>query len=170
MDVKNTHSVTKTEISVFGRQALDAERRRSPSLADKGNDIQRNISSKLRLFADDSLLYRQITEPEDEEILQSDINKLLEWAKLWQMNFNIAKCHTLRIRRSIRGSKDQTLPVRKYYMEGELLSDVEHHPYIGVELDSSLSWDLHLANTRSKSIRVLNNDQAKLYYWHEHEY
>ena len=35
MDVKNTHSVTKTEISIFGRQALDAERRRSPSLADK---------------------------------------------------------------------------------------------------------------------------------------
>ena len=35
MDVKNTHSVTKTEISVFGRQALDAEIRRSPSLADK---------------------------------------------------------------------------------------------------------------------------------------
>ena len=35
MDVKNTHSVTKTEISVFGRQALDAERQRSPSLADK---------------------------------------------------------------------------------------------------------------------------------------
>ena len=35
MDVKNTHSVTKTEISVFGRQALDDERRRSPSLADK---------------------------------------------------------------------------------------------------------------------------------------
>ena len=35
MDVKNTHSVTKTEISVFGRQALDAERRRYPSLADK---------------------------------------------------------------------------------------------------------------------------------------
>ena len=33
--MKNTHSVTKTEISVFGRQALDAERRRSPSLADK---------------------------------------------------------------------------------------------------------------------------------------
>ena len=35
MDVKNTHYVTKTEISVFDRQALDAERRRSPSLADK---------------------------------------------------------------------------------------------------------------------------------------
>ena len=35
MDVKNTHSVTKTEISVFGRQALGSEIRRSPSLAVK---------------------------------------------------------------------------------------------------------------------------------------
>ena len=33
---------------------------------------------------------------------------------------------------------------------------VEHHPYLGGELDSSLSWDLHLANTRSKSTRLLN--------------
>ena len=41
-------------------------------------------------------------------------------------------------------------------MEGESLSDVEHHPYLGVELDSSFSWDLHLTNTRSKSTRVLN--------------
>ena len=32
--VKFIHAVTKTEFSVFGRQALDAERRRSPSLAD----------------------------------------------------------------------------------------------------------------------------------------
>ena len=46
MDVKNTHSVTKTEISVFGRQALDAERRRSPSLADK---VLRQPSSLCRV-------------------------------------------------------------------------------------------------------------------------
>ena len=119
-------------------------------------DIQRNISSKLHLFADDSLLYRQMTKSEDEDILQQDIYTLSEWAKLWQMNFNIAKCHTLRIRRSIRASKDQTSPMCMYYMEGEPQSDVEHHPYIGVELDSSLSWDLHLANTCLKSTRVLN--------------
>ena len=50
------------------------------------NDIQRNISSTLRLLADDSLLYRQIIKPEDEDILQKYINKLSEWAKLWQTN------------------------------------------------------------------------------------
>ena len=44
--------------------------------------------------------------------------------------------HTQNIRRSIRASKDQT-PVCKYYLEGELLSEVEDHPYLGVELNSS---------------------------------
>ena len=44
MDVKNTHSFTKTKISVFGRQALDAERRRSPSLADKVLNMPLSLS------------------------------------------------------------------------------------------------------------------------------
>ena len=51
MDVKNTHSVTKTEISVFGRQALDAERRRSPSLADKVLSTISKLSAKYQLCA-----------------------------------------------------------------------------------------------------------------------
>ena len=45
--MKNTHSVTKTEISVFGRQALGAERRRSPSLAGKVLINPRNIISNI---------------------------------------------------------------------------------------------------------------------------
>ena len=49
MDVKNTHSVTKTEISVFGRQALDAERRRSPSLAYKVLRAADRLSAYLEL-------------------------------------------------------------------------------------------------------------------------
>ena len=53
MDVKNTHSVTKTEISVFGRQSLDAERRRSPSLAGKvlSSDYQNLHFSKSEDFS-----------------------------------------------------------------------------------------------------------------------
>ena len=47
MDVKNTHSVTKMEISVFGRQALDAERWRSPSLADKVLNSNINVFNVL---------------------------------------------------------------------------------------------------------------------------
>ena len=41
-------------------------------------------------------------------------------------------------------------------MAGVKLSEVKHHPYLGVELDNMLSWDVHLKNTKSKSTRVLN--------------
>ena len=59
----------------------------------------KEISAQSYVFLQTTLCYRRITKPEDEDIKKNDINKLLEWAKLWQMNFNIAKCHTLRIRR-----------------------------------------------------------------------
>ena len=67
MDVKNTHSVTKTEISVFGRQALDAERRRSPSLAD--NELHRK-SGMTRV----GLQFKEadLVENEDSQNVRSD--------------------------------------------------------------------------------------------------
>ena len=38
------------------------------------NDIATNIQSPMRLFADDSLVYREITSPADHAALQNDIN------------------------------------------------------------------------------------------------
>ena len=45
------------------------------------NDIATNISSTIRLFADDCVVYRAINTPEDHHILQQDLNKLVEWSK-----------------------------------------------------------------------------------------
>ena len=49
MDVKNTHSITKTENSVFGSQALGAERRRSPSLAVKVLNVKKTKAMVFRM-------------------------------------------------------------------------------------------------------------------------
>ena len=48
------------------------------------NDISKNLSvgTKIRLFADDSLLYRTIRSAKDCEILQKDLNTLQQWEKL----------------------------------------------------------------------------------------
>ena len=40
------------------------------------NDIQDNIQSTMRLFADDSTLYREIRRPEDHQILKDDLQQL----------------------------------------------------------------------------------------------
>ena len=59
------------------------------------NDITKDISSEIRLFADDCILYRQIVSNTDSVKLQDDINKLYSWSLIWQMSFNTKKCHIL---------------------------------------------------------------------------
>ena len=63
------------------------------------NDINQNINSKNRLFADDCVLYREINLKLDCLELQQDLQKLVDWSHTWQMSFNISKCHTLHAHR-----------------------------------------------------------------------
>ena len=44
------------------------------------NEIVDGISSKIRLFADDCLLYLPITDVTDSQALQQDLNRLHSWA------------------------------------------------------------------------------------------
>ena len=63
------------------------------------NDLPDNIRSSVRLFADDCVLYRNIFSPSDFEILQEDLDNLAQWESDWQMKFNVAKCHSMRVTR-----------------------------------------------------------------------
>ena len=55
------------------------------------------VKSKLKLFADDSLLYRRIKNIADCHQLQEDLNKLQEWEQRWQIDFNADKCEVIHI-------------------------------------------------------------------------
>ena len=57
------------------------------------NDTGNDITSNTKLFADDTLLHGLVHNSDDEIRLQSDPDKLVERAKLWQMAFNPSKCH-----------------------------------------------------------------------------
>ena len=61
------------------------------------NDLPENIRSSVRLFADDCVLYRNIESPTDCQILQDDLNSLAQWEADWQIKFNVAKCHSMRV-------------------------------------------------------------------------
>ena len=63
------------------------------------NDITENISSPLRLFAGDCILYRAIAE-EDAIHLQNDLDQLFVWEIKWQQHFNVTKCTIMRFTRS----------------------------------------------------------------------
>ena len=113
------------------------------------NDINGNIKSPIRLFADDSIIYRKISSKNDHEILQTDLSQLQTWSDKWQMEFNVSKCVHLPITNKTKPS------THKYSLSGQPLSTVSSHSYLGVKLDSKLTWTNHVTDITSKSSKCL---------------
>ena len=85
------------------------------------NDISKGLSkgTKIRLFADDSLLYRTIETPSDSATLQNDLNTLQLWEKKWKMEFHPGKCQLLRI-------TNKTEPIKStYFIHDTLISKTD---------------------------------------------
>ena len=61
------------------------------------NDLPDGISSKVKLYANDVLLYATINTDQDCQQLQRDLDSLGKWAENWKMVFNYSKCEFLRI-------------------------------------------------------------------------
>ena len=121
------------------------------------NDLGENCTSRMRLFADDTLIYSTIESCNDAAKLQSDLTALQEWAQKWQMKFNPSKCHVLRI------SRKQN-PVESNYvlLMGKVFDSVTHHPYLDVELSRNLDWGQHVNNKVTKVNRSLGFLQRNL--------
>ena len=114
------------------------------------NDITRSISSPLRLFADDCLLYRVIDSQKDASILQQDLDRLSEWVHTWQLRFNVSKCVVIRCTRS------QSPIIHNYELNNHTLTITDRHTYLGVLLDKHLSWSPHVSKITGKASRTLN--------------
>ena len=54
------------------------------------NDIAEGVTSQMRMFADDRIVYRQIHTPANHFTLASNLNKFLYWAKTWQMDVDVS--------------------------------------------------------------------------------
>lgn len=121
------------------------------------NDLPENIRSSIRLFADDCVIYREIVNDLDSDILQQDLLTLGEWEKKWQMKFNYQKCFVMRI------THKRSPKITTYTLDGVALSPVENHPYLGVTITNNLSWNRHIQETCSKANRSLGFIKRNLY-------
>ena len=114
------------------------------------NDITKDINSPLRLFADDCLLYRVINSAEDANMLQEDLNRLSEWANTWKLRFNVSKCTVIRCTRSLTPFN------HVYTFNNHILNLSDQHTYLGVILNTSLSWSPHISSIVTKAFKTLN--------------
>ena len=113
------------------------------------NDLPDLVTSKARLFADDCLLYRQISNVSDSIILQTDLDILQQWERKWLMNFNPDKCEVLRVT-----NKKKPI-VSNYTIHGSTLETVKSAKYLGLNITSNLTWNHHI-NIVTKKANTIN--------------
>ncbi len=114
------------------------------------NDITQDITSNIRLFADDCLLYRPVKDSHQQDLLQQDLTRLQEWASTWLMAFNVSKCFSM----NITSPRRRKLPYT-YRMDGKDLQTTPTNVYLGVTISDKMHWGPHINQMCKKANRVL---------------
>ena len=109
------------------------------------NDISLQVQSKIRLNADDVILYRNIHSIEDCYVLQRDLDLLTQWSHKWQMIFNP---------KFLRISNKKNIIPNIYYIDNHSIKEVTHAKYLGLIFDQTLSWNEHIKQMASKATKV----------------
>ena len=113
-------------------------------------NITHHLSSTCRLYTDDCILYRCIDSQSDVDALQEDLSQLEIWEEIWNMKFNIDKCMVLHV------TLKRNPILSEYTLHGQNLNTVSEAKYLGVLLDSKLSFDHHIHSTCQKANSVLS--------------
>uniref|UniRef100_A0A4W3GR14 Reverse transcriptase domain-containing protein n=1 Tax=Callorhinchus milii TaxID=7868 RepID=A0A4W3GR14_CALMI len=112
------------------------------------NDLDLGIESTISKFADDTKLGRVVNSEEDCNQLQADIHRMVEWADMWQMDFNVDKCEVIHL-----GRKNDR---RQYRLGSSILRGVNVQRDLGVQVSKSLKVAGQVDNAVKKAFGVLS--------------
>ncbi|KAK3095084.1 hypothetical protein FSP39_010107 [Pinctada imbricata] len=122
------------------------------------NDLPKCVTSQVRLFADDCLLYRPIKCIDDQIKLQQDLESLELWALDLGMRFNASKCYLMSIARSKHPHQF------RYTLDNHILEHVHDNPYLGITLSDSLKWSTHINKITNRANSILGFLRRNLKY------
>ena len=111
-------------------------------------DLALNLTDLfLSKFAEDTKAARVVDTDAEAARLQNDLDGFAQWAREWQMLFNVDKCKVIHVGR--------TNPRRNYTMEGKQLIKVEEEKDLGVMVHQSLKPGAQVAKAVKKANEVL---------------
>lgn len=113
------------------------------------NDLPDKLSSPVRLFADDAIIYLAIKGRQDTLELQEDLNRLAEWSSEWMMELNTDKCKAITVSRKKSQIRHQ------YILNNTPLEEVSSTKYLGITITSDLKWDKHITSICHKANNTL---------------
>ena len=104
------------------------------------------------LFANDCVLYRNICSFQVCFILQEDLTSLGQWEADWQMKFNVAKCHSMRVTRH----QHHKQILFDYSLHNQTLENIQSAKYLGITISDKMDWDQHISEIYSKATKTLD--------------
>lgn len=96
------------------------------------NDSPMCVSSSISFFADDCVIYCEVTNESDAALVQADLCVVSEWCNLWNMILHTNKCEPTGV------SFHNTSP-SPYSTSKTQLTTVPSFKYLGVHIISNLS-------------------------------
>ena len=116
------------------------------------NNIVDNLESNINLFADDTSLSVEVDNPDScWAKLQSDINKINDWAQNWTVKFNPLKSELLVI------TSKNIKPVHPdVFISNTKIRDVQSHKHLGIYLSQDGTWECHIKNSVDKAWSRIN--------------
>ena len=110
------------------------------------NDLPDSVKSRVRLFADDTIIYNDASSPAS---LQHDLEMLEKWESEWDMEFHPKKCEHIVFTRK----RNQT--TNEYKLHNTCIPKSSCIKYLGVHVDSKLSWNQQVDKTSAKANSTL---------------
>ena len=112
------------------------------------NDLWDNIKSSVRLFAVIVSCIRTFIHCKTVSFCRK-ISGL--WEADWQMKFNVAKCHSMRVTRHY--SHKQI--IHDYTLHQQTLENVQSGKYLGITITVNMDWGQHISDISSKATKTL---------------
>ena len=100
------------------------------------------------LFADDTKIYREINNVQDQQMIQKDIDNMILWTNDWLLRFHPDKCKHLRI-----GNKNDLST--NYYIDGTIINKTEKEKDLGIIIDDKLNFDAHIDTQVQKANSIM---------------
>ena len=107
------------------------------------NDLERNIKSNVKFFADDTMLFSIVKDPHISAIdLNHDLNIISRWAHQWKMEFNPDPSKQAT---EVLFSHKKSSPIHpNLIFNGTVVAKINEQKHLGLILDSKLSFEKHL--------------------------
>ena len=107
------------------------------------NDLENGIKSKIKFFADDTMLFSIVHDPAVSAAeLNHDLNVINNWAKQWKMSFNPESTkQAIEIIFSQKRNEGNHPPL---FFNGSVVTRELFHKHLGLILDSKLTFIEHV--------------------------